>query len=327
MPLNPERQRLIEQQTGGGAWQRWGPYLSERAWGTVREDYSANGDAWLYFPHDHARSRAYRWNEDGLLGVCDESQRLCLALALWNGVDEILKERPFGLTGHEGNHSEDAKDYWWFLDNVPSHAYMRALYKYPQRAFPYARLVEENARRGRDDPEFELLDTGVFDDDRYFDVTVEYAKASQTDLLVRITAANRGPAPALLELLPTLWFRNTWSWAQRGERPSLTVLEGAPARVLAEHETLGRYHLACEGTPELLFTENETNAERLFAAQNGSPYAKDAFHDYVVQGRHDAVNPARRGTKMAARYRATLPAGGELVVRLRLSAENVAEPF
>jgi len=325
--VDTERERLAEVQRGSRAWRLWGPYLAQRAWGTVREDYSANGDVWRSFPHEHARSRAYRWNEDGLLGVCDESQHLCFGLALWNGVDDILKERPFGLTGHEGNHGEDAKDYWWFLDNVPSHAYMRALYKYPQRAFPYARLVEENARRGRDDPEFELLDTGVFDDDRYFDVTVEYAKASPTDLLVRITAANRGPDPALLELLPTLWFRNSWSWAQRGDRPSLTVLADAPARVLAQHATLGRYHLACEGAPELLFTENETNAERLFAARNESPYVKDAFHEYVVHGRHDAVNPARRGTKMAARYRATVPAGGELVVRLRLSAENVAEPF
>jgi hypothetical protein len=327
MTLDAERERLAEAQRGSRAWRLWGPYVAQRAWGTVREDYSADGDAWRYFPHEHARSRAYRWNEDGLLGVCDESQRLCFALALWNGADGILKERPFGLSGHEGNHGEDAKDYWWFLDNVPSHAYMRALYKYPQRAFPYARLVEENARRGRDDPEFELLDTDVFDDDRYFDITVEYAKASPTDLLVRITADNRGRDPALLELLPTLWFRNTWSWPQRGDRPSLSVLEGAPARVLAEHETLGRYHLACEGAPELLFTENETNAERLFGAQNESPYAKDAFHDYVVHGRRDAVNPARRGTKMAARYRETVPAGGERVVRLRLSAEDVTEPF
>ncbi|HET9684454.1 MAG TPA: hypothetical protein VFP15_10145 [Gemmatimonadaceae bacterium] len=327
MTVDAERERLEEARRGSRAWRLWGPYVAQRAWGTVREDYSADGDAWRYFPHEHARSRAYRWNEDGLLGVCDESQRLCFALALWNGADEILKERPFGLSGHEGNHGEDAKDYWWYLDNVPSHAYMRALYKYPQRAFPYAKLVEENARRGRDDPEFELLDTGVFDDDRYFDVTVEYAKASPSDLLVRITAANRGPDPALLELLPTLWFRNTWSWGGLGYRPSFSVLEGAPARVLAEHETLGRYHLACEGAPELLFTENETNTERLFGVSNQSPYVKDAFHEYVVHGQRDAVNPARHGTKMAARYREIVPAGGERVVRLRLSAEDVDESF
>jgi hypothetical protein len=304
-------------------WRLWGTYLSERAWGSVREDYSANGDAWSYFPHDHARSRAYRWNEDGLLGICDDEQRLCFAIALWNGEDAFLKERPFGLSGHEGNHGEDAKDYWFYLDNLPSHAYMRALYKYPQRAFPYQRLIDENRRRGRDDPEFELLDTDAFADDRYFDVTVEYAKGSPTDILIRVTATNRGPAPAHLDLLPTLWFRNTWAWGTRGYTPSLTVLPEADrsTQILAEHETLGRYHLTCEGTPELLFTDNETNARLLFDSANRSPFVKDAFHEYVVDGRWEAINPAREGTKAAARYKFEIPSGASVSIRLRLSAD------
>ncbi|MFL5381190.1 MAG: MGH1-like glycoside hydrolase domain-containing protein [Longimicrobiaceae bacterium] len=318
-----EARRLADADAARAPWRLWGPYLAERAWGTVREDYSAGGDAWGYFPHDHARSRAYRWNEDGLLGICDEGQRLCLALALWNGADPILKERAFGLTGPEGNHGEDAKDYWFFLDALPSHAWLRALYKYPQRAFPYRRLVDESRARGYGDPEFELLDTGVFDEDRYFDVTVEYAKGSPTDLLVRVTVANRGPEDAAIDVLPTLWYRNNWSWGLRGYRPSLTALEthDGSTQLLAEHETLGRYHLTCEGAPELLFTENETNAARLFGSPNATPYVKDAFHRYVVDGDADAVNPAREGTKAAARYRLTVPAGGEGVVRLRLSAE------
>jgi len=321
--MDAERTRLDETRAGVAPWRLWGPYLAERAWGTVREDYSTDGDAWRYFPHDEARSRAYRWNEDGLLGISDDQQHLCFSLALWNGADAILKERPFGVSGHEGNHGEDAKDYWFFTDNVPSHAYMRALYKYPQRAFPYARLVEENARRGKDDPEFELMDTGVFDDDRYFDVAVEYAKASPTDVLVRITVSNRGPDDAPLDLLPTLWFRNTWSWGLRGYRPSLSALEthDGTVQVLAEHELVGRYHLTCEGDPELLFTENDTNAERLFGAPNRSPYVKDAFDRYVVERCADAVNPEREGTKAAALYRLVVPAGHERVIRLRLSAE------
>jgi len=321
--MSAEARRLADAQAGRAPWRLWGPYLAERAWGTVREDYSASGDAWGFFPHDHARSRAYRWNEDGLLGICDEGQRLCLALSLWNGADPILKERAFGLAGPEGNHGEDAKDYWFYLDSLPSHAYLKALYKYPQRAFPYQRLVEENRARGYGDPEFELLDTGVFDEDRYFDVTVEYAKGSPTDLLARITVANRGPDDAAVDLLPTLWYRNNWSWGARGYRPSLTALEthDGSAQVLAEHETLGRYHLTCEGAPELLFTENESNTERLFGSPNATPYVKDAFHRCVVEGDASAVNPAREGTKAAARYRLTVPAGGERVVRLRLSAE------
>ena len=321
--MNEERDRLDDANAGIAPWRRWGPYLAERAWGTVREDYSANGDVWGYFPHDQARSRAYRWNEDGLLGICDDEQHLCFAIALWNGKDDILKERPFGLSGREGNHGEDAKDYWFFLDNVPSHAYMRALYKYPQARFPYDRLRDENRARTRDDPEFELLDTAIFDDGRYFDVSVEYAKASPTDVLIRITVSNRGPDSATLDLLPTLWFRNTWSWGLAGYRPSLTVLPGAAGlmQILADHESFGRYHLACDGDPELLFTENDTNAERLFGARNATSFVKDAFHEYVVGRQTHAVNSALSGTKAAARYRMTLGAGAERVVRLRLSEE------
>jgi hypothetical protein len=319
--MSEERKRLDAANAGTAPWRLWGPYVAERAWGTVREDYSADGDAWAYLPHEHARSRAYRWNEDGLLGICDDSQRLCFAIALWNGNDDILKERAFGLTGHEGNHGEDAKDYWFYLDNVPSHAYMRALYKYPHKAFPYDALREENRKRDRAEPEFELIDTGIFDENRYFDVVIEYAKAAPTDVLVRITISNRGPDAATIDLLPTLWFRNTWAWGSSGYRPSLTALAGSDGavQILAEHETLGRYHLALEGQPELLFTENDSNAERLFGTANSAPYVKDAFHEYVVNGRATAVNPARAGTKAAGRYRLTLAAGGEGVVRLRLS--------
>jgi hypothetical protein len=317
-----EQARVDDARAGRVAWRLWGPYLSERAWGSVREDYSADGDAWRYFPYEHARSRTYRWNEDGLLGVSDDQQRLCFALSLWNGADSMLKERPFGLSGHEGNHGEDPKDYWFYTDNVPSHAYMRALYKYPQRAFPYEQLVEENARRGKDDSEFELIDTGIFAENRYFDVTIEYAKGSPTDLLIRLTIANRGPDAARIDVLPTLWFRNTWSWGIRGYRPSLSVLQArdASSQILAEHESLGRYHLTCEGDPELLFTENETNSERLFNSPSRTAYVKDAFHDYVLHGRTDAVNPARQGTKAAALYRLVVPAGGQHSIRLRLSA-------
>ncbi|HVX39039.1 MAG TPA: hypothetical protein VHB25_05630 [Gemmatimonadaceae bacterium] len=328
--MSAERDRLRAADAGSAPWRLWGPYLAERGWGTVREDYSADGDAWRYFPHEHARSRAYRWNEDGLLGICDDNQRLCFALALWNGADAILKERPFGLSGHEGNHGEDAKDYWFHVDNVPTHAYMRAVYRYPQAAFPYEQLVRENAARGHGDPEFELLDTGVFVGDRYFDVDVEYAKASPTDILIRITCANRGPESATLDLLPTLWYRNTWSWGLSGYRPSLSVLpeSGGVAQILAEHESLGRYHLACDGDPELLFTDNETNARRLYDAPNASAYVKDAFHAYVIAGQHDAVNPAREGTKAAARYHLTLAPGEARVVKLRLSSRiATAESF
>jgi len=328
--MNEERSRLDAANAATEDWRLWGPYLAERAWGTVREDYSANGDAWAYLPYEHARARAYRWNEDGLLGICDDSQRLCFAVALWNGQDASLKERPFGLSGPEGNHGEDAKDYWYYLDNVPSHAYMRALYKYPHKRFPYEDLRTENARRGRDEPEYELIDTGVFDEHRYFDVDVEYAKHAPTDLLIRITVSNGGPEAASLHLLPTLWFRNTWAWGSSGYRPSLSRLDetDGSTQVLAEHETLGRYHLTCGGEPELLFTENDTNAEELFGVPNATPYVKDAFHRYVVDGQMDAVNPAGRGTKAAALYRLTIPPGARRVVRLRLSTEvNGAASF
>ena len=296
-------------------WKRWGPYLSERQWGTVREDYSAHGTCWDYFPHDHARSRAYRWGEDGLLGITDRECRLCFALALWNGRDPILKERLFGLGGPEGNHGEDVKECYYYLDATPTHSYLKALYKYPQREFPYARLVAENAARGRQDPELELLDTGVFDEDRYFDVFAEYAKQAPDDVLIRITVANRGPEPSTLHLLPTLWFRNVWSWGRSGENypPKPRISRDRDATLLAEHETLGRFRLVAGlgpyGTaPQLLFTENDTHAERLFGAPNASPFVKDAFHAYVTQGRTSAVH-STAGTKAAAYYRIEAPPG------------------
>ena len=318
MARTREEERLEESRTRTAHWRRWGPYLAERAWGTVREDYSAHGTAWEDLPHDHARSRAYRWNEDGIAGVCDRHQVLCFALALWNGKDPILKERIYGLTGSEGNHGEDVKELYYYLDSTPTHSYMRMLYKYPQREFPYAALVEENRRRTRKDLEYEIWDTGVFEGGRYFDVFVEYAKAGPEDLLVRVEAVNRGPDAAPLELLPTLWFRNTWSWTGGRKRPSLRADPAVAARVHARHEALGEHVLHCEGAPELLFTENDTNTARLFGAPNGARHMKDAFHEYVVNGRKDAVNPDRVGTKCAARYRLHVPAGGSVAVRLRL---------
>ena len=286
-------------------WKRWGPYLSERAWGTVREDYSEYGTAWDYLPHDHARSRAYRWNEDGLAGICDRQQRLCLAVALWNGRDPILKERMFGLTGSEGNHGEDVKEYYFYLDSTPTHSYMRYLYKYPQREFPYAQLVDENRRRGKQDREFELVDTGVFDDDRYFDVFVEYAKVDAEDLFARITVVNRGPEAAPVHVLPTLWFRNTWSWngnhGVRGWRRTRRR-PPAPRRSSLEHEALADRWLYCADAPVLHFTENDTNTERLFGYANGARYFKDGIHEAVVNGRTDRVNPAQAGTRAAAHY-------------------------
>ncbi len=320
-----ERRRLEEDARRARNWKRWGPYLSERQWGTVREDYSRDGESWDYFTHDQARSRAYRWGEDGLLGICDRECRLCFALALWNGRDPILKERLFGLTGREGNHGEDVKECYYYLDSTPTHSYMRALYKYPQAEYPYETLVRENRRRGRDQAELELLDTGVFDGDRYFDVFAEYAKASPDDLLVRITVANRGPEAAALHLLPTLWFRNTWSPERTGDgyarRPSIE--RAGESEVVAEHETLGRFRLAAapgpdDRLPELLFTDNESNAARLFGVTGGALYTKDAFHEHVIGGRAGAVNPAGRGTRVAAYYRIEVPAGGEVAVQLRL---------
>src|SRR5450759_134407 len=330
-----EAARLHEDRRRERNWKRWGPYLSERQWGTVREDYSERGAAWDYFPHDHARSRTYRWGEDGLLGLCDREGRLCFSIALWNGRDPILKERLFGLSGPEGNHGEDVKESYFYLDSTPTHSYMKALYKYPQSEFPYRLLVEENRRRGKHDREFELADTGVFDADRYFDVFAEYAKTSPDDVLIRITVANRASEPARLDLLPTLWFRNTWTWGRTGEgywgKPSIAA-EGAGALV-ADHESMGRFRLFVDDAPpfkpELLFTENETNAARLFGSANTVLYVKDAFHEYVVAGRRDAVNPERTGTKSAALYRLEVPAEGEVVVRLRLAGESETprQPF
>ncbi|MGE5234867.1 MAG: MGH1-like glycoside hydrolase domain-containing protein [Acidobacteriota bacterium] len=330
-----EAVRLDEDARRERNWKRWGPYLSGRQWGTVREDYSADGSVWDYLPHDHARSRAYRWGEDGLLGICDREGRLCFALALWNGRDPILKERLFGLSGPEGNHGEDVKEAYFFLDSTPTHSYMKALYKYPQVEFPYARLVEENRRRGRADPEFELADTGVFDDSRYFDIVVEYAKASPDDLLIRVTAVNRGPDPAPLHLLPTLWFRNTWTWGRSGEgywpKPSITRRDGST--LVADHVSLGRFELTAAApggaAPEVLFTDNETNFERLFGTANPTPYVKDAFHEVVIGGRAAAANPRGSGTKAALWSRHEVPPGGEVTMRLRLRAagEADAEPF
>jgi hypothetical protein len=306
-------------------WKQWGPYLSERQWGTVREDYSEGGDAWNYFTHDQARSRAYRWGEDGLGGLCDDKQRLCFALALWNERDPILKERLFGLTNSEGNHGEDVKEYYFYLDSTPTHSYMKYLYKYPQREYPYRDLVETNRRRSREEFEYELLDTGIFNDDCYFDVFVEYAKASPEDILVRITVHNRGPEAARLRVLPTLWFRNTWSWGEEQPKPSLR--EVGSGAIQATHPELGDYWLHCEGAPELLFTENESNAQRLWGQPNASPYVKDAFHVYVIAGQSEAVNPAKVGTKAAAYYVLDVPGGGSKTVRLRLAAAEIKDAF
>jgi hypothetical protein len=313
--------RRRENQSRTGHWNRWGPYLSERAWGTVREDYSPDGSAWDYFPHDHARSRSYRWNEDGLAGICDRHQHICVAIALWNGRDPILKERLFGLTNREGNHGEDVKEYYFYLDNTPTHSYMKFLYKYPQAAFPYANLVEENRRRTRTQPEYELLDTGVFAGNRYFDVFVEYAKGSPEDILITITVVNRGPEPAYLELLPTIWFRNTWSWDSTQPKPSLRRGDPGDERSVVElHDPYyGRRYLYCQPPAQLLFTENDTNFQRLFGAPNTTPYVKDAFHELVVHGRQEAVNPAQQGTRAAARYQLQIGAGQSTQVRLRLS--------
>ncbi|MGE3843897.1 MAG: glucosidase [Vicinamibacterales bacterium] len=324
---------MDEARTGRVGWYRWGPYLAERQWGTVREDYSPDGTAWEFFPHDHARARVYRWSEDGLLGISDADGLICFALALWNEADPILKERLFGLSGPEGNHGEDVKECYFFLDSTPSHSYMKALYRYPQRAFPYTDLIEENQRRGRDQPEYELIDTGVFAEERYFDVVVEYAKAGPDDIIVRITAANRGPEPAPLHLLPTLWFRNTWSWGLDGRKPVLRAVTGNPCGqrrfqvVHVSHHKLGAYWLACAGEPDLLFTNNETNAQRLWGAPNPTPFVKDGIHDAVVHGVPGAVNPERVGTKVAAHYVATIPPGEERVIHLRLSSRQHTDPF
>jgi len=324
--MNVEQSRLEESEKQKANWKKWGPYLSERQWGTVREDYSTNGDAWNYFPHDQARSRAYRWGEDGLGGISDDHQVLCFALGLWNGRDPIIKERLFGLTNSEGNHGEDVKEYYFYLDSTPTHSYMKYLYKYPQAAYPYGDLVETNHRRSREEPEYELLDTGVFADDRYFDVFVEYAKADAEDLLIRITVCNRGPEDATLHLLPTLWFRNTWSWAGGGTKPVLARVDGHGHSVIHAHHTdplfqefLADYYLYCEGDVPLLFADNETNNERLFGTANAGPYVKDGFDSFLVHNLQDAVNPGLTGTKAAPHCQLSVPAGKEQTVRLRLS--------
>ncbi|HEV8428281.1 MAG TPA: hypothetical protein VGQ41_10315 [Pyrinomonadaceae bacterium] len=320
--LTAEEKRLEESRLRKAHWKRWGPYVSERAWGTVREDYSAYGTAWDYLPHDHARSRAYRWNEDGIAGICDRHQKICFALALWNGRDPILKERLFGLTGSEGNHGEDVKEYYYYLDSTPTHSYLKYLYKYPQRPFPYSELVEVNRRRGKSAPEFELIDTGVFDDDRYFDVVVEYAKAGVEDILIKITAKNHGPETAQLHLLPTIWFRNTWTWDDSITKPKLQ----RAGQSIELHETeLGRRWLHLNGDPELLFTENETNTQRLFNAPNASLYVKDGINEYVVNGNRGAINPDEEGTKAAAHYALTIAPGESASISLRFTTSQQPE--
>ena len=333
LPIDPESLRLGEDDRREKNWKRWGPYLSERQWGTVREDYSADGDAWAYFPFAHAHSRAYRWGEDGLLGITDRECRLCLGLAMWNGRDPLLKERLFGLTNSQGNHGEDVKEQYYYLDSTPTHSYLKALYKYPQAEFPYARLVDENRRAGRLDPEFELIDTGIFGEGKYFDVTAEYAKAAPEDLFIRLTIVNAGPEAASLVLAPQIWFRNTWSWgssSDEGKWPKPSLSSHTTGGVRADHCTLGQLVLnadaASDGTlPEWVYTENETNRDRAFGTANESPHVKDAFHDYIILGKTTAVNPARCGTKAAAIYRLTVPAGASVTVRMRLRPELGAE--
>lgn len=328
--MNAEQARLLESERRERNWKRWGPYLSHRQWGTVREDYSADGQSWTYFTHNDARSRAYRWGEDGLLGICDRECRLAFSLSLWNGKDPILKERPFGLTNVEGNHGEDVKEYYFFLDSTPTHSYMKALYKYPQDEFPYSRLVTENRRRDNSVPEFELIDTGIFEENRYYDVVAEYAKAGANDILIRVTLANRGAESQVLHFLPTVWFRNTWSWGRSGEGywPKPTIRKDTGQRLLLHHDSLGDFVFevdrAADVSPVFLFTDNETNARLLFDAPSPGPYVKDAFHEAVIRGKKEAVNPAQTGTKAAAWYQIPIGAGAETVIRMRLSSREEA---
>jgi hypothetical protein len=335
--MTAEQQRLDQNDAGLVDWYKWGPYLSERQWGTVREDYSSDGNAWNYFPHDHARSRAYRWGEDGLGGITDNHNLLCFALALWNGKDPIIKERLFGLTNSEGNHGEDVKEYYFYLDSTPTHSYMKYLYKYPQEAYPYDDLVQTNRQRNRYELEYELLDTGIFDGDRYFDVFLEYAKADAEDILIKISIANRGPEAAPLHLLPTLWFRNTWSWEDSGSKPNMTKVEGLGRSVVHAHITnpildvyIKDYYFYCDSVQPLLFTENETNNQRLFGTTNDSPFVKDGINNYLLHGQNDAVNPAGTGTKVAPHYELMIGAGETKIVQLRLTKKNpetLRDPF
>ncbi|MCI0447412.1 glucosidase [bacterium] len=323
--MTNEEKRLQESRERKNHWKRWGPYLSERQWGTVREDYSPYGTAWDFLPHDQARSKAYRWGEDGLAGISDRHQLICFAIALWNGRDPILKERLFGLTGSEGNHGEDVKEYYFYLDSTPTHSYMKYLYKYPHAEFPYAQLLKENRMRGKRDLEFELINTGVFDEDRYFDVQVEYAKQAPEDILIRIDVTNHGPEDAELHLLPTVWFRNTWSWNPEGKKPLLRKADGNIVEI--NHDKYGNRYLYCEGAPQLLFTENETNHMRLYGSMNGTRFAKDGINDFIVNGVNGAVNPERRGTKAAADYFLQVPSGQTVTVCLRLADQKLAKPF
>lgn len=318
--MTAEEQRLQQDRDRTAYWKRWGPYLSERQWGTVREDYSPDGAAWDYFPHDHARSRAYRWGEDGIAGISDNHQRLCFALAVWNGEDPILKERMFGLTGSEGNHGEDVKEYYFYLDNTPTHSYMKCLYKYPHAAFPYKQLVKENRNRDRNSPEFELIDTGIFNDNRYFDILVEYAKDSPEDILIKISITNQGTEEKTLHLLPTLWFRNYWSWVNKYDKPLLKVAKSDDkfSVIEASHPTLEERWLYCNGKSQLLFTENDTNTERLFGASNTSPYVKDGINNYLIHGQEAAINPDLVGTKVSAQYILSIKPGETQTVQLRL---------
>jgi len=322
--VTAEEKRLEESHQRTKHWKRWGPYLGERQWGTVREDYSPNGTAWEYFPHEHARSRAYRWGEDGIGGISDRHQRVCFALALWNGRDVILKERLFGLTGTEGNHGEDVKEYYFYLDSTPTHSYMKYLYKYPQAMFPYTQLADENRKRGKREPEFELMDTGVFAENRYFDVFIEYAKAAPEDILIKITACNRGPQEAQLDLLPTMWFRNIWSFGEKHGHPKLWRVADCTNAVVveAQESRYGSRWLLAEGAPEMLFTENETNFQRVFGFPNATPYVKDSFHDYIIHQSHEAVNPAQTGTKCAAHYHTQIAPGASATLRLRLTNDD-----
>ena len=322
-----EQKRLNDARETGVPWKRWGPYLSERQWGTVREDYGTDGNSWNYFSHDQSRSRAYRWGEDGMGGISDDKQRMCFAIALWNERDPILKERLFGLTNGEGNHGEDVKEYYFYVDSTPTHSYMKYLYKYPHREFPYRDLVETNGRRNREEFEYELLDTGIFDEDRYFDVFVEYAKADPEDMLVKITVHNRGPEAARLHVLPTLWFRNTWSWGTGDDEWKPSLHQSGHGAIEAAHPDLGTYTFLCDGSPELLFTENDSNAERLWGQPSASPFVKDAFHRYVIAGEREAVNPANEGTKAAAHYILEVAAGGSETIRVRLTAGALKDGF